>query len=493
MKTPLVFALALGAFSAAGAQVAGLTGTLVVANKGPSTATIIDVRSGRTLATLPTGNGPHEVVLSSDGRWAVVTDYGAQQDGRTLTVIDVPGLRVARTIDLGEYTRPHGIAFLPGDSLVVISSETSGNIVTVNVIAGAVRRAIPTDARGSHMVAVTGNGGLAYTGNIGSNTVTQFDLRSMRSTRSWNVPAQPEAINVTPDGREVWVGSNATGRVSVVNPANGNVTTAAEGFGWPYRILFTPDGRSVLLPDLRNEHLRFLDRGSHRELGRLTFSGGGPQGITVTPDGRYAFQSLSRDGRVAIIDLTTRTVAGSLTAGGSPDGIAYTTRSVAAAPSVPPAASGPAARPEDVASIDAIIAALYDVISGPAGQKRDWERFRSLFVQGARLIPTGRRPDSTRVIRTISPEEYATNIGPQLENGGFFEREIGRRTEQFGNIAHVFSAYDSKRTPNDAAPFSRGINSIQLFNDGKRWWVVSIFWDSERAGNPIPAEMLRQP
>ena len=95
------------------------------------------------------------------------------------------------------------------------------------------------------------------------------------------------------------------------------------------------------------------------------------------------------------------------------------------------------------------------------------------------------------MIRTITPEEYAANIGPQLENNGFFEREIGRRTEQFGNIAHVFSAYDSKRTPNDAAPFARGINSIQLFNDGKRWWVVTIFWDSERAGNPIPGEMIR--
>jgi hypothetical protein len=182
----------------------------------------------------------------------------------------------------------------------------------------------------------------------------------------------------------------------------------------------------------------------------------------------------------------------SFTVGASPDGIAYTTRVVAAAvPPAPATSSGPAARPEDVASIDAIIAALYDVISGPAGQKRDWDRFRSLFVQGARLIPTGRRPDSTRVIRTITPEEYAANIGPQLENNGFFEREIGRRTEQFGNIAHVFSAYDSKRTPNDAAPFARGINSIQLFSDAKRWWVVTIFWDSERAGNPIPGEMLR--
>jgi hypothetical protein len=250
----------------------------------------------------------------------------------------------------------------------------------------------------------------------------------------------------------------------------------------------------VLLPDLRNEELRFVERGSRRELGRISFTGGAPQGITITPDGRYALQSLSREGRVAIVDVNARSVVGHLQAGDSPDGIAFTRRVMSAPPGGAPSATAAAttpARPEDVASVDAIMAALYDVISGPAGQKRNWDRFRSLFVPGARLIPTGRRPDGTAVIRFLSPEEYATNIGPQLENGGFFEREIGRRTEQFGNVTHVFSAYDSKRTLNDAQPFARGINSIQLFNDGRRWWVVSIFWDSERASNPIPREMIR--
>ena len=93
----------------------------------------------------------------------------------------------------------------------------------------------------------------------------------------------------------------------------------------------------------------------------------------------------------------------------------------------------------------------------------------------------------------ITPDEYATNIGPQLENGGFFEREIGRGTERFGAVAHVSSAYDSKRTAADTVPFARGINSIQLFNDDKRWFVVTIFWDSERRDNPIPADILRRP
>ena len=176
------------------------------------------------------------------------------------------------------------------------------------------------------MVGVTAEGAKGYTGNMGSNTVSELDLRAGTFVRSWPVPTTPEAINVTPDGSEVWVGSNQTGRVSVVNPATGAVTTAAEGFGWPYRVLFTPDVRTVLLPDLGRHELRFVERATHRELGRLTFPDAGPQGITITPDGRYALQSLSRQSRVAIIDVNTRRVVGYLSAGETPDGIAYTTR-----------------------------------------------------------------------------------------------------------------------------------------------------------------------
>jgi hypothetical protein len=151
----------------------------------------------------------------------------------------------------------------------------------------------------------------------------------------------------------------------------------------------------------------------------------------------------------------------------------------------------PAANPADVASVDAILTALYDVISGPAGQKRNWDRMRSLFVPGARLIPTGRRPDGTRSIQVWTVDQYIERVGPQLERNGFFERELARRTEQFGNIVHAFSTYDSKRLASDAQPFARGINSIQLWNDGQRWWVVSIFWEGERPDNPIPARYMQ--
>src|SRR6185295_18685698 len=116
-------------------------------------------------------------------------------------------------------------------------------------------------------------------------------------SRSFDVPASPEAINVTPDGSEVWVGSNKTGRVSIIDPKTGTVTTAAEGFGWPYRVLFSPDGKLVVIPDLGKHEVRFLDRASRTELSRLSLPEAGPQGVTITPDGKYLLLSLSRQAR----------------------------------------------------------------------------------------------------------------------------------------------------------------------------------------------------
>ena len=161
----------------------------------------------------------------------------------------------------------------------------------------------------------------------------------------------------------------------------------------------------------------------------------------------------------------------------------------APAPLMPVIVTSPPANPADVASIDAIVTALYDVISGPAGQARNWNRMRSLFIPGGRLLPSGPRPGGGVGMRILTVNDYIAVSGANLERVGFHEREIARRTEQFGHIAHVFSTYEY-RTQTDTAVV-RGINSIQLLNDGTRWWVVSIFWEAEGPDNPLPPQYLR--
>jgi hypothetical protein len=151
----------------------------------------------------------------------------------------------------------------------------------------------------------------------------------------------------------------------------------------------------------------------------------------------------------------------------------------------------PSADANDVASIEAIISAAYDVISGPAGKERDWDRERSLFFPGARLIPTAKNAgelnrDIDLSPQTLDVEDYIARVRPYFETEGFYEKEIARRTEEFGRIAHVWSTYESRHNPNDPEPFMRGINSIQLFNDGKRWWIVTVYWQHESLEHSLP-------
>ena len=148
---------------------------------------------------------------------------------------------------------------------------------------------------------------------------------------------------------------------------------------------------------------------------------------------------------------------------------------------------------DDASSIDAIINAAYKVISGPAGKPRDWERERALFFPGARCIPTATVPGRNDVGLAplfLDVEGYIERVEPIFAKEGFYETEIARRTEEFGRIAHVWSTYESRHDPSDPAPFMRGINSFQLFNDGNRWWILSVYWQHESAEHAIAQNYL---
>lgn len=155
-----------------------------------------------------------------------------------------------------------------------------------------------------------------------------------------------------------------------------------------------------------------------------------------------------------------------------------------------PVAAAAPANPADVGSEDAILAALYGVISGDKGVTRDWARMASLFHPSARLIPTSRGDAGPARARALTVAEYRAGSTRILEGEGFHEVEIARKTERFGNIVHVWSTYAGRHSLSDPEPFLRGINSIQLLDDGERFWILSIAWSQETPESPIPAEYL---
>jgi hypothetical protein len=165
---------------------------------------------------------------------------------------------------------------------------------------------------------------------------------------------------------------------------------------------------------------------------------------------------------------------------------------IAAAFQVTMAQTTKEANPADVSTLDGIMKAVYDVISGDAGKARDWDRFRFLFHKDARLIPSNKNPQ-TGVIgaNVLTPEQYITRVEPFFAKEGFYERELARHVDTYGNIVQVFSTYESRHKSDDKTPFARGINSFQLLNDGRRWWVVTIYWQAETPDNPIPERYLR--
>ena len=143
-----------------------------------------------------------------------------------------------------------------------------------------------------------------------------------------------------------------------------------------------------------------------------------------------------------------------------------------------------------VKTLDSTIKTLYAVISAEKEVERNWALFKFLFKPGAKLIPSGKDNDGVYKVRYMSPEDYIKSSGDWLFENGFFEKEISRTVNTYGNITQVFSSYESFKSESDDQPFMRGINSIQLLYDGERWWIINIFWTQETSDNPIPKKYL---
>jgi YVTN family beta-propeller protein len=301
-----------------------------------NTATVLDAATGRVTATLPTGEGPHEVAISRDGRWALVSNYGVRgKPGNSITVIDVARAEVARTITPTGFQRPHGMAFLPGDTLFAVTSETNQAVVLVDFRDGHVTATRPTRGRASHMLALTAKGDRLFTANIADATISSVDVSGRDSTTVIPVGRQPEGIAVTPGGNTVWVGSNRDSIVVVVDTRRRVAIDTLHGFGMPYRLAITADSRLAVISDPVRGEVRVYTVADRRSkftivvprdslVATAEVAGSpSPEGVATSPDGRWAFVTLQGRNQVVTIDLERGAITTYAPTGVWSDGIGF--------------------------------------------------------------------------------------------------------------------------------------------------------------------------
>lgn len=335
------------------ALLAPAEGTLIVLDKSDATASLHSDAGGPARAKLPVGRGPHEVAVSPDGRTAVVCDYGEQEAGRTLTVLDLAGTRVARTIDLGEHRRPHGIAYQSDGRHVVVTCEANQALLRVDVLEGEIVRVFPTEAQASHMVALAPDGARAFVANIGSGSVTAIDLAEGAILAQIATGAGAEGIAVAPDGREVWVGNRAADTLSVIDTEWLEVRATLPCATFPIRVEFTPDGKRALVSNANSGDVAVFDAAARKELARIPMQlaavegseervfGGQfgaspvPVGIEVARDGKRAWIADTNADLVTVLDLEKLAVVGRIPTGRQPDGMAWSPLAPPPAPDAP--------------------------------------------------------------------------------------------------------------------------------------------------------------
>jgi len=305
-------------------------GLLVVCNQADATAELVDLKLGKSIKKIPTGVGPHEAAVSEDGKLAVVTNYGQQTPGNSLTLISLPGGEVLKTIDLGTYTRPHGAAWLDKDR-VLVTSETTQNVVQVNVAEGKVEMAYGTAYRGSHMLALDKAGRRVYTANIMDANVTAIDLREGKKVGEAPAAQRSEGIAVSPDGKWILTG-NLSGSMTLIDARAMKKVKDIMSDGSPYRAAFTPDSKTALVPCPSSRELAVVDVEKQEVVKRISTASdpadanaplAGPRGIYVNPNGKWAYLTLNESQAVAIIDLSKLEIVGRVGVGRSPDGVAF--------------------------------------------------------------------------------------------------------------------------------------------------------------------------
>lgn len=296
--------------------------TLLVLNKDDATLSFIDPATGAGTATIATGAGPHEVEVTADGRTAVVSNYGGQTAGNSLSLIDVGSRKERARVDLGELHRPHGLA--TAGQFAYFTAEDARHIGRLDTASGKVDWRFPTNQERTHMVVASRDGRMLFTTNMGSSTVSIIERGAGNGRQTLvNVGKTPEGLDLTPDGSQLWTSNADGGSVSVVDVATRKlVKTFDIGTRRSNRIKFTPDGTLALVSDLNAGELVVVDVKSQTVKTRLPI-GRGASGILVVPDGSRAYVAAAGERKLVVVDLKSLSVSGQIATGGGPDGMAW--------------------------------------------------------------------------------------------------------------------------------------------------------------------------
>lgn len=301
---------------------------LLILEKDDEKLAIVDPATLKVVGRVPSGGAPHEIVASTDGKYAYISNYASQQLGqlKTISVVDLAAEKALSPIDLGALHAPHGIGFAEGR--VYFTAEANKAIGRYDPAANQVDWVMGTGQNSTHMLVVTKDLKTIFTSNIGSNSVTAL---AQGGNNQWNaivIPSGkgPEGIDLSPDGREVWAANSGDGTVSIIDVAGKKVIETLDvKTKHSNRLKFTPDGKTALISDAGSDELVVVDAASRKERKRIKV-GNGPEGILVQPDGARAYVATSQDNAVAIVDLRTLEVSGKIATGKDPDGLAWAQR-----------------------------------------------------------------------------------------------------------------------------------------------------------------------
>jgi len=332
-RTPMrvicaVFALAfLVLADLANAQTPTPSPALLVLNKEDSTLSIIDPGTLKTVAVIPTGEAPHEITVSDDGKFAFVANYGARTPGNTISMIDLAAQKEIRRVDLGAFHRPHGITF--ADGKIWFTAQDNKLIARYDPSANQIDWVLGLGQNGTHMLVFSKDRSLLFTSNIGSDSIGVLQRSSDPS--GWSamlipVGKGPEGGDISPDGREYWAANSGDGSISIIDVAAKKVAQTLDVHTKrSNRLKFTPDGKLVLVSDLAGNELIVLDAASRKEIKRLRL-GAQPEGILILPDGSRAYVAVAGEKTVAALDLKSLEVTARISTGAGPDGLAWAAR-----------------------------------------------------------------------------------------------------------------------------------------------------------------------